>query len=156
MFLLKIASMFIFVYFYQHVYKTAFSFRFGQKRLRYPQSPVRPYCCCHPQISYKALSSFDTEFDLSNQSGKVFKPANETNHIFTGLYPGSTYSFTIRASTVKGFGPPVITQFTTKISGVSFKIRASKFLFKGTKPRCLLAEATLTGSHCSATNNPHI
>ncbi|XP_037549958.1 receptor-type tyrosine-protein phosphatase mu [Nematolebias whitei] len=68
------------------------------------------------EISYKALSSFDTEFDLSNQSGKVFKPANETNHMFTGLYPGSTYSFTIRASTVKGFGSPVITQFTTKIS----------------------------------------
>ncbi|XP_068199527.1 receptor-type tyrosine-protein phosphatase mu-like isoform X1 [Antennarius striatus] len=68
------------------------------------------------EISYKALSSFDTEFDLSNQSGKVFKLANETNHVFTGLYPGSTYSFTIRASTVKGFGPPVITQFTTKIS----------------------------------------
>uniref|UniRef100_A0A8C9YYB2 protein-tyrosine-phosphatase n=1 Tax=Sander lucioperca TaxID=283035 RepID=A0A8C9YYB2_SANLU len=68
------------------------------------------------EISYKALSSFDTEFDLSNQSGKVFKPANETSHVFTGLYPGSTYSFTIKASTVKGFGPPVITQFTTKIS----------------------------------------
>uniref|UniRef100_A0A4W6ELY0 protein-tyrosine-phosphatase n=1 Tax=Lates calcarifer TaxID=8187 RepID=A0A4W6ELY0_LATCA len=68
------------------------------------------------EISYKALSSFDTEFDLSNQSGKVFKPANETSHVFSGLYPGSTYSFTIRASTIKGFGPPVITQFTTKIS----------------------------------------
>ncbi|XP_072235088.1 receptor-type tyrosine-protein phosphatase mu-like isoform X7 [Leuresthes tenuis] len=68
------------------------------------------------EIAYKALSSFDTEFDLSNQSGKEFKPANETSHVFTGLYPGSTYSFTIRASTVKGFGPPVITQFTTKIS----------------------------------------
>ncbi|KAM7389974.1 hypothetical protein PAMA_008245 [Pampus argenteus] len=68
------------------------------------------------EISYKALSSFDTEFDLSNQSGKVFKPANDTSHVFIGLYPGSTYSFTIRASTVKGFGPPVIIQFTTKIS----------------------------------------
>ncbi|XP_056155652.1 receptor-type tyrosine-protein phosphatase mu-like isoform X1 [Lampris incognitus] len=68
------------------------------------------------EISYKALSSFDTEFDLSNQSGKVVKPANETSHVFTGLYPGSTYSFTIKAYTVKGFGPPVITQFTTKIS----------------------------------------
>ncbi|XP_035981549.1 receptor-type tyrosine-protein phosphatase mu isoform X10 [Fundulus heteroclitus] len=68
------------------------------------------------EISYKALSSFDTEFDLSNQSGKVFKPANETSHVFSGLSPGSTYSFTIRASTVKGFGPPAITQFTTKIS----------------------------------------
>ena len=71
----------------------------------------------HPQISYKALSSFDTEFDLTNQSGKVFKLANETSHMFSGLSPGSTYSFTLRASTVKGFGPPVITQFTTKISG---------------------------------------
>uniref|UniRef100_A0A4W5QT98 protein-tyrosine-phosphatase n=1 Tax=Hucho hucho TaxID=62062 RepID=A0A4W5QT98_9TELE len=68
------------------------------------------------EISYKALSSFDTEFDLTNQSGKVFKFSNETSHVFVGLYPGSTYSFTIRASTVKGFGPPVITQFTTKIS----------------------------------------
>lgn len=83
-------------------------------------------CPSPPQISYKALSSFDTEFDLSNQSGKVFKPANDTSHVFSGLYPGSTYSFTIRASTVKGFGPPVITQFTTKISGTvgAFKIRA--------------------------------
>lgn len=77
-----------------------------------------------PQVSYKALSSFDTEFDLSNQSGKVFKTANETSHVFTGLFPGSTYSFTIRASTIKGFGPPVITQFTTKISGKSVVTRS--------------------------------
>uniref|UniRef100_A0A3Q3MKI2 protein-tyrosine-phosphatase n=1 Tax=Mastacembelus armatus TaxID=205130 RepID=A0A3Q3MKI2_9TELE len=41
---------------------------------------------------------------------------SSTSHVFTGLYPGSTYSFTIKASTVKGFGPAVITQFTTKIS----------------------------------------
>uniref|UniRef100_A0A8D0CLC0 protein-tyrosine-phosphatase n=1 Tax=Scleropages formosus TaxID=113540 RepID=A0A8D0CLC0_SCLFO len=71
------------------------------------------------EISYKAVSSFDPEFDLSNQSGKVFKHSNETTHVFVGLYPGSTYSFTIRASTVKGFGPPAITQFTTKISAPS-------------------------------------
>uniref|UniRef100_A0A3Q3JGF3 protein-tyrosine-phosphatase n=1 Tax=Monopterus albus TaxID=43700 RepID=A0A3Q3JGF3_MONAL len=68
------------------------------------------------EISYKALSSFDTEFDLSNHSGKVFKLANETSHVFMGLCPGSTYSFSIKASTIKGFGPAVITQFTTKIS----------------------------------------
>uniref|UniRef100_A0A8K9XXR4 Receptor-type tyrosine-protein phosphatase kappa n=1 Tax=Oncorhynchus mykiss TaxID=8022 RepID=A0A8K9XXR4_ONCMY len=68
------------------------------------------------EISYKALSSFDTEFDLTNQSGRVFKFSNETFHMFVGLYPGSTYSFTIRASTIKGFGTPIITQFTTKIS----------------------------------------
>uniref|UniRef100_A0A672IGT8 protein-tyrosine-phosphatase n=1 Tax=Salarias fasciatus TaxID=181472 RepID=A0A672IGT8_SALFA len=71
------------------------------------------------EISYKAVSSFDPELDLSNQSGKVAKLGNETTHVFTGLYPGSTYSFTLRASTAKGYGPPVITQFTTKISAPS-------------------------------------
>lgn len=68
------------------------------------------------QISYKALSSFDPDLDLSNQSGKVVKPANETSHLFSGLSPGSTYSFCLRASTVKGFGPPLATQVTTRIS----------------------------------------
>ncbi|XP_048021331.1 protein tyrosine phosphatase receptor type Ma isoform X6 [Megalobrama amblycephala] len=68
------------------------------------------------EIFYKAVSSFDPEFKLANQSGKVLKLSNETSHVFMGLYPGSTYSFTIRASTVKGYGLPVITEFTTKIS----------------------------------------
>nr|XP_057917303.1 receptor-type tyrosine-protein phosphatase mu-like isoform X5 [Doryrhamphus excisus] len=71
------------------------------------------------EISYKAVSSFDPELDLSNQSGKVAKLGNETTHVFAGLYPGSTYSFTLRASTAKGYGPPVVTQFTTKISAPS-------------------------------------
>ncbi|TRZ01855.1 hypothetical protein DNTS_017247, partial [Danionella cerebrum] len=68
------------------------------------------------EIYFKAVSSFDPEFNLSNQSGKVLKSSNETSHTFTRLFPGSTYSFTIRASTVKGFGPPAIKQFTTRIS----------------------------------------
>ncbi|CAL1580486.1 unnamed protein product [Knipowitschia caucasica] len=71
------------------------------------------------EISYKAVSSFDPELDLSNQSGKVVKQVNESAHTFTGLDPGCTYSFTLRASTAKGYGPPVITQFTTKISAPS-------------------------------------
>ncbi|XP_045550451.1 receptor-type tyrosine-protein phosphatase mu isoform X2 [Salmo salar] len=71
------------------------------------------------EISFKAVSSFDPELDLSNQSGKVLKHVNESSHIFLGLYPGSTYSFSLRASTAKGYGPPVITQFTTKISAPS-------------------------------------
>ncbi|KAK3534872.1 hypothetical protein QTP86_032390, partial [Hemibagrus guttatus] len=70
-------------------------------------------------ISYKAVSSFDPVLDLSNQSGKVIKLGNETSHVFLGLYPGSTYSFTLRASTAKGYGPPAITQATTKISAPS-------------------------------------
>ncbi|XP_051990005.1 receptor-type tyrosine-protein phosphatase mu-like isoform X4 [Xyrauchen texanus] len=71
------------------------------------------------EISYKAVSSFDPVLDLSNQSGKVVKLGNETSHVFLGLYPGSTYSFTLRASTAKGYGPPAITQATTKISAPS-------------------------------------
>ncbi|KAI4810012.1 hypothetical protein KUCAC02_018862, partial [Chaenocephalus aceratus] len=70
-------------------------------------------------VQFEAVSSFDPELDLSNQSGKVVKLGNETTHMFTGLYPGSTYSFTLRASTAKGYGPPIITQFTTKISAPS-------------------------------------
>ncbi|XP_053324181.1 receptor-type tyrosine-protein phosphatase mu isoform X4 [Spea bombifrons] len=71
------------------------------------------------EISYKAVSSFDPEIDLSNQSGRVLKSGNETHYLFFGLYPGTTYSFTIRASTAKGFGPPITSQFTTKISAPS-------------------------------------
>ncbi|XP_062843495.1 receptor-type tyrosine-protein phosphatase mu-like isoform X1 [Trichomycterus rosablanca] len=71
------------------------------------------------EISYKAVSSFDPVLDLSNQSGKVIKLGNETSHVFLGLYPGSTYSFTLRASTAKGYGPPAITQATTRISAPS-------------------------------------
>ncbi|XP_074058178.1 receptor-type tyrosine-protein phosphatase mu [Macrotis lagotis] len=71
------------------------------------------------EITYKAVSSFDPEIDLSNQSGRVSKLGNETHFLFFGLYPGTTYSFTIRASTAKGFGPPATNQFTTKISAPS-------------------------------------
>uniref|UniRef100_A0A8C8SNR8 protein-tyrosine-phosphatase n=1 Tax=Pelusios castaneus TaxID=367368 RepID=A0A8C8SNR8_9SAUR len=71
------------------------------------------------EIIYKAVSSFDPEIDLSNQSGRVLKLGNETHYLFFGLYPGTTYSFTIRASTAKGFGPPITNQFTTKISAPS-------------------------------------
>ncbi|XP_076147126.1 receptor-type tyrosine-protein phosphatase mu-like isoform X5 [Alosa pseudoharengus] len=81
------------------------------------QEPMQTYGIIKQyEIFYKAVSSFDTVFNLTNQSGKVLKFSNETSHTFEGLYPGSTYSFTIRASTVKGFGPPAIAQFTTKIS----------------------------------------
>ncbi|XP_062376997.1 protein tyrosine phosphatase receptor type Ma isoform X7 [Sardina pilchardus] len=81
------------------------------------QEPVQTYGIIKQyEIFYKAVSSFDTVFNLTNQSGKVLKFSNETSHTFEGLYPGSTYSFTIKASTVKGFGPPAIAQFTTKIS----------------------------------------
>lgn len=72
------------------------------------------------QITYKALSSSDPSADLTTQRGQVFKLSNETHHLFVGLYPGTTYIFTLKASTNKGFGPPVTTPITTKIAGNIF------------------------------------
>ncbi|XP_075757469.1 receptor-type tyrosine-protein phosphatase T isoform X7 [Pelodiscus sinensis] len=71
------------------------------------------------EITYKAVGSLDPRADLSSQRGKIFKLRNETHHLFVGLYPGTTYSFTIKASTVKGFGPPITTRIATKISAPS-------------------------------------
>ncbi|OXB63099.1 hypothetical protein ASZ78_005442, partial [Callipepla squamata] len=76
-------------------------------------------CAMLFQITYKAVGSLDPSADLSSQRGKVFKLRNETHHLFVGLYPGTTYSFTIKASTVKGFGPPITTRIATKISAPS-------------------------------------
>ncbi|XP_049335874.1 receptor-type tyrosine-protein phosphatase T isoform X5 [Astyanax mexicanus] len=71
------------------------------------------------EITYKALSSLDPSADLSSQHGRVFKLQNETHHLFVGLYPGTTYYFTLKASTSKGFGPPVTTRIATKIAAPS-------------------------------------
>ncbi|XP_023651152.1 receptor-type tyrosine-protein phosphatase T isoform X14 [Paramormyrops kingsleyae] len=71
------------------------------------------------EITYKALSSLDPNAELSTQRGRVFKLRNETHHLFVGLYPGTTYFFTIKASTNKGFGPPVTSRIATKIAAPS-------------------------------------
>ncbi|XP_062853636.1 receptor-type tyrosine-protein phosphatase T isoform X3 [Trichomycterus rosablanca] len=71
------------------------------------------------EVTYKALSSLDPSVHLSTQHGRVFKLQNETHHLFVGLYPGTTYYFTLKASTSKGFGPPVTARITTKIAAPS-------------------------------------
>uniref|UniRef100_A0A674PPU4 Receptor-type tyrosine-protein phosphatase kappa n=1 Tax=Takifugu rubripes TaxID=31033 RepID=A0A674PPU4_TAKRU len=68
------------------------------------------------EITYNALSSSDPSADVTNQRGRIFKLSNETSHVFHGLYPGTTYIFTIKASTIKGFGPPVSITIITKIA----------------------------------------
>ncbi|KAM3877643.1 receptor-type tyrosine-protein phosphatase T [Diretmus argenteus] len=68
------------------------------------------------EITYKAMSSLDPSADLTTQRGRVFKLRNETHHLFVGLYPGTTYFFTLKASTNKGFGPPVTNRIATKIA----------------------------------------
>ncbi|XP_057182900.1 receptor-type tyrosine-protein phosphatase mu-like, partial [Triplophysa rosa] len=103
------------------------------------------------EIFYKAVSSFDPEFNLANQSGKVLKFSNETSHVFVGLYPGSTYSFTIRASTVKGYGPPVITQFTSKISRKSITMFPQELTLNQSECHLsfLLRQSQMTGAPVS-------
>ncbi|KAJ8400854.1 hypothetical protein AAFF_G00392080 [Aldrovandia affinis] len=71
------------------------------------------------EITYKALNCLDPSADLSTQCGKVLKLRNETRHFFEGLYPGTTYFITIKASTNKGFGPPVTTRIATNIAAPS-------------------------------------
>lgn len=87
------------------------------------------------QITYKALSSLDPSADLTTQRGRVFKLRNETHHLFVSLYPGTTYFFTLKASTNKGFGTPVTTRITTKIAGNLFvfllKVRHSSEMTQG-------------------------
>lgn len=73
------------------------------------------------------MSSSDPSADLTTQRGQVFKLSNETHHLFVGLYPGTTYIFNLKASTNKGFGPPVTTPITTKIAGNVFWTLTSMF-----------------------------
>uniref|UniRef100_A0A8C4N9C0 protein-tyrosine-phosphatase n=1 Tax=Eptatretus burgeri TaxID=7764 RepID=A0A8C4N9C0_EPTBU len=68
------------------------------------------------EVTYNAVHSEDTNFKLSEGQGNVLKAANETQHTFRQLYPATTYAFTIRASTSKGFGPSVTTYYSTQIS----------------------------------------
>lgn len=101
----------------------------GAKKGQLQQAPyLLTFLAFHLQITYKAVGSLDPSADLSSQRGKVFKLRNETHHLFVGLYPGTTYSFTIKASTVKGFGPPITTRIATKISGTALERNKKNFL----------------------------
>ncbi|XP_061425100.1 receptor-type tyrosine-protein phosphatase mu-like isoform X1 [Lethenteron reissneri] len=68
------------------------------------------------EVSYSALHSRDPDYVLESGSEVVLKPWSETRHLFGGLRPGTTYSFSLRASTTKGFGLETTVLFTTKIS----------------------------------------
>uniref|UniRef100_S4RIU2 Uncharacterized protein n=1 Tax=Petromyzon marinus TaxID=7757 RepID=S4RIU2_PETMA len=68
------------------------------------------------EVSYSALHSRDPDYVLESGSEVVLKPWSETRHLFGGLRPGTTYSFSLRASTTKGFGLETMVLFTTKIS----------------------------------------
>ncbi|XP_039603424.1 receptor-type tyrosine-protein phosphatase kappa isoform X11 [Polypterus senegalus] len=68
------------------------------------------------EISYTSIRSFDPSLHVAGPAVTVSLPWNSTHHIFSQLHPGTTYQFIIRASTVKGFGPPTVLNVTTNIS----------------------------------------
>ncbi|KAG5846689.1 hypothetical protein ANANG_G00117640 [Anguilla anguilla] len=68
------------------------------------------------EISYSSVRSFDPSVPLLRPPLVVSLPWNSSHHVFSLLHPGTTYQFVIRASTVKGFGPPTTLNVTTNIS----------------------------------------
>uniref|UniRef100_A0A674BPP4 protein-tyrosine-phosphatase n=1 Tax=Salmo trutta TaxID=8032 RepID=A0A674BPP4_SALTR len=68
------------------------------------------------KIAYSGIRSFDPSVPIMRPPLIVSMPWNTSHHVFNQLHPGTTYQFIIRASTVKGFGPPTILNVTTNIS----------------------------------------
>ncbi|KAJ8289422.1 hypothetical protein GJAV_G00001120 [Gymnothorax javanicus] len=68
------------------------------------------------EISYSSIRSFDPYVPLLQPSLTVTLPSNSSHHTFHQLHPGTTYQFSIRASTSKGPGPATTLNVTTNIS----------------------------------------
>lgn len=69
------------------------------------------------QISYQSIESSDPAVNVPGPRRTVSKLRNETYHVFSNLHPGTTYLFSVRARTGKGFGQTALTEITTNISG---------------------------------------
>ncbi|XP_067862893.1 receptor-type tyrosine-protein phosphatase U-like isoform X2 [Heptranchias perlo] len=72
------------------------------------------------EISYQSIESSDPAVIVPGPKRSLSKPRNETYHVFANLEPGTTYRFSVRASTGKGFGQTALTEITTNISAPSF------------------------------------
>uniref|UniRef100_A0A8C4R924 protein-tyrosine-phosphatase n=1 Tax=Eptatretus burgeri TaxID=7764 RepID=A0A8C4R924_EPTBU len=72
------------------------------------------------KVSYNAVRSGDPNFRHEEAQGTVFKAINQTQHLFSGLFPGTTYSITVCASTARGYGQATTVRLTTQISAPSF------------------------------------
>lgn len=79
--------------------------------------PVPPTCSSYPQISYQSIESSDPAVNVPGPRRTISKLRNETYHVFSSLHPGTTYLFSVRARTSKGFGQAALTEITTNISG---------------------------------------
>ncbi|KAJ8377526.1 hypothetical protein AAFF_G00256220 [Aldrovandia affinis] len=68
------------------------------------------------EISYSSVHSFDPYVPLLQPPLTVILPSNSSHHVFSQLHPGTTYQFSLRASTAKGSGPASSLNVTTNIS----------------------------------------
>uniref|UniRef100_A0A8C2NHG6 protein-tyrosine-phosphatase n=1 Tax=Capra hircus TaxID=9925 RepID=A0A8C2NHG6_CAPHI len=72
------------------------------------------------EISYQSVESSDPAVNVPGPRRTISKLRNETYHVFSNLHPGTTYLFSVRARTGKGFGQAALTEITTNISAPSF------------------------------------
>ncbi|XP_058856178.1 receptor-type tyrosine-protein phosphatase U isoform X4 [Acipenser ruthenus] len=72
------------------------------------------------EISYQSIESSDPGINVPGPRRTVSKLRNETYHMFSNLQPGTTYLFSVRARTGKGFGQTALTEITTNISAPVF------------------------------------
>ncbi|XP_043945675.1 receptor-type tyrosine-protein phosphatase U [Protopterus annectens] len=72
------------------------------------------------EVSYQSIESSDPAVNVPGPRRTVSKLRNETYHVFSNLQPGTTYLFSVRARTGKGFGQTALTEVTTNISAPSF------------------------------------
>ncbi|XP_058880000.1 receptor-type tyrosine-protein phosphatase kappa-like isoform X15 [Acipenser ruthenus] len=116
------------------------------------------------EISYSSIRSFDPAVDVAKRPLTVALKWNSTHHVFSQLHPGTTYQFIIRASTVKGFGPPTVVNVTTNISAPSipdYDMTETCLNETATTITVLLKPATAKGAPISAYQivveelNPH-
>uniref|UniRef100_A0A670ZM46 protein-tyrosine-phosphatase n=1 Tax=Pseudonaja textilis TaxID=8673 RepID=A0A670ZM46_PSETE len=85
------------------------------------EEPVEPNgLITQYEISYQSIESFDPAVNVPGPRRTVSKLRNETYHVFSNLHPGTTYLFSVRARTGKGFGQTALTEITTNISAPSF------------------------------------
>uniref|UniRef100_A0A6Q2ZKZ7 Receptor-type tyrosine-protein phosphatase kappa n=1 Tax=Esox lucius TaxID=8010 RepID=A0A6Q2ZKZ7_ESOLU len=90
---------------------------FEDRIFLYWKEPVEPNgIITQYEIGYSGIRSFDPSLPLPRLPLAVSLPWNTSYHVFNQLHPGTTYQFVIRASTVKGFGPPTTLNITTNIS----------------------------------------
>ncbi|KAF1633883.1 Receptor-type tyrosine-protein phosphatase U, partial [Eudyptes filholi] len=82
------------------------------------EEPVEPNgLITQYEISYQSIESSDPAVNVPGPRRTVSKLHNETYHVFSNLHPGTTYLFSVRARTGKGFGQTALTEITTNISG---------------------------------------